>query len=79
MGEVGHLVRDFEVLLCPFPLGNKFCPVKWNKINKIKIKYLTEMYTIIIMNFMKLRSLLSVPISSQFLYKYISALQGLNG
>jgi len=22
VGEVGHLVRDLEVLLCPFPLGN---------------------------------------------------------
>ena len=41
--------------------------------------YLTEMYTIIITNFMKLRSLLSVAISSQFSYKHISALQGLNG
>ena len=27
VGEVGHL----EVLLCPFPLGNKSCPVKWTK------------------------------------------------
>ena len=31
VGEVGHLVRDLGVLLCPFPLGNKFCPVKWTK------------------------------------------------
>ena len=31
VGEVGHLVRDLEVLLCPFPLGNKSCPVKWTK------------------------------------------------
>jgi len=31
VGEVGHLVRDLEVLLCPFPLGNKFCPVEWTK------------------------------------------------
>ena len=29
VGEVGHLVRDNEVLLCPFPLGNKSCLVKW--------------------------------------------------
>ena len=27
VGEVGHP----GVLLCPFPLGNKSCPVKWNK------------------------------------------------
>ena len=32
VGEVGHLVRDLEVLLCPFPLGNKSCPVKWTKL-----------------------------------------------
>ena len=31
VGEVGHLVGDLGVLLCPFPLGNKSCPVKWNK------------------------------------------------
>ena len=31
VGEVGHLVRDLEVLLCPFPLGNKSSPVKWTK------------------------------------------------
>ena len=31
VGEVGHLVRDLGVLLCPFPLGNKSCPVKWTK------------------------------------------------
>jgi len=31
VGEVGYLVRDLEVLLCPFPLGNKSCPVKWTK------------------------------------------------
>ena len=36
VGEVEHLVRDFEVLLCPFPLGNKSCPVKWTKsLNQI--------------------------------------------
>ena len=34
VGEVGHLVRDLEVLLCPFPLGNKSCPVKWTKSKK---------------------------------------------
>ena len=34
VGEVGHLVGDLGVLLCPFPLGNKSCPVKWNKSNK---------------------------------------------
>ena len=31
VGEVGHLVGDLGVLLCPFRLGNKSCPVKWNK------------------------------------------------
>ena len=31
VGEVGHLVRDLEVLSCPFPLGTKFCPVEWTK------------------------------------------------
>ena len=36
-GEVGHLVGDLGVLLCPFPLGNKSCPVKWNKSNKSKV------------------------------------------
>jgi len=30
-GWVRHLVRDLEVLLCPFPPGNKSCPVKWTK------------------------------------------------
>ena len=30
---MGHLVRDLEVLLCPFRLGNKFCPVEWTKSN----------------------------------------------
>ena len=34
VGEVGHLVGDLRVLLCPFPLGNKSCPVKWNKLNQ---------------------------------------------
>ena len=28
---MGHLVRDLKVLLCPLPLGNKFCPVEWTK------------------------------------------------
>ena len=28
---MGHLVRDLGVLLCPFPLGNKSCPVEWTK------------------------------------------------
>ena len=32
VGEVGHLVRDLEVLLCPFPLGYKSCPVEWTKL-----------------------------------------------
>ena len=31
VGEVGHFVRDLEVLLCAVPLGNKSCPVKWTK------------------------------------------------
>ena len=34
LGEVGHLVRDLGVLLCPFPLGNKSCPIKWTKKKK---------------------------------------------
>ena len=34
VGEVGHVVRDLEVLLCPFPLGNKSCPVEWTKLNQ---------------------------------------------
>ena len=33
VGEVG----DLEVLLCLFPLGNKFCLVKWTK-TKVKSK-----------------------------------------
>ena len=33
VGEVGHLVRDLEVLLCPFPLSNKSCPVEWTRSN----------------------------------------------
>ena len=37
VGEVGHLVRDFEVVLCPFPLGNKSCPVEWTK-KKLRLK-----------------------------------------
>ena len=35
VGEVGHLLRDLGVLLCPFPLGNKSCPVKWTKSQKL--------------------------------------------
>ena len=38
--EVGHLVRDLEVLLCPFPLGNKSCPVKWTKSKSKKVRAL---------------------------------------
>ena len=38
VGEVGQLVRDLEVMLCPFPLGNKFCPVEWTKSNGPKRK-----------------------------------------
>ena len=34
MGEVGHLLRDLEVLLCPFPLGNKFRPVQLSPKSK---------------------------------------------
>ena len=42
-GEVGHLVRDLEVLLSPFPLGNKSCPVKSKLIMSItmSINYLS--------------------------------------
>jgi len=28
----GTFEWDIEVLLCPFPVGNKFCPVKWTKM-----------------------------------------------
>jgi len=35
VGEVGHPVRDLEVLLCPFPLGNVFCPVEGTKSNQL--------------------------------------------
>ena len=43
VGEVGHLVRDLEVLLCPFPLGNKSCPVKSKLVMSItmSINYLS--------------------------------------
>ena len=34
VGEVGHLVSDIGVLLCPCPLGNKFCPVEWTALKK---------------------------------------------
>ena len=36
VGEVGHLVRNLEVLLCPLLLGNKSCPAKWTKSNQIR-------------------------------------------
>ena len=43
VGEVGHLVRDLEVLLCPFNLGNKSCPVEWTK--KTPIEKRRKLYT----------------------------------
>ena len=49
VGEVGHLVRDLEVLLCPFRLGNKSCPVKWTKtktkLTPVKTRYLQTSMT----------------------------------
>ena len=63
----GTFERDIEVLLCPFPLGNKFCPVKWTKTKtKTKKKACISVYPLMDTSSSSLRthnSLLSLFLS----------------